>query len=58
MKQKEWKCPLGHWTTIKLITFAGGASTMLGFAMPHSLAICETCGVVFDHNKVEKRDKP
>jgi len=46
---REWMCPLGHWTAIEIIGYRG----MLGFA--NLLAICKTCGIVFDQSKVEER---
>jgi len=55
--KKEFLCPLGHWSKVKFICYAGGVSAVMGFGMPHDLAVCETCGIVFDFHKVERRDE-
>jgi hypothetical protein len=53
IKQKEWKCPnCKQWVQPKLMVFQGL------FGMPNSLGICQQCGIVFDTNIAEKRDKP
>lgn len=46
----EKVCPLGHKTKPKLIMYAGAISTIVGFAMPNTLAVCKKCGIVFDPN--------